>query len=330
MSGHSANQRPTKRSGVPSKGGNRKSNTHIYGARGKTDVLLFDPKDLKVVTEEGHPLYDVRATAPLDEGFVLNVKRYGVLEPVLFRKNPETGENEVIDGRNRTRAAARANEMLLEEGGRSAVLIRVPAIPKRSDDALAAAIMVLTNEQRKDDAPLNRARKIQRLIDLGMSTDEIRVVLGCSPKSVRNQLSLLECTKDLQRAVESGRIGVNAGYELARLPPQEQREKVVAMIAAGGGEATTRAKQRKMREVREGKRTPSKRELQALLVAWDEGGGGSLRDGVVAALRYVLGDGDAPVPPSASSELGEGRQLELGVGSNGAVTPENGALVGSC
>ncbi len=51
----------------------------VYGASGKTNVLMFEPEKLHLVTDKNHLLYDERINLPIDEGMVLNIKELGVL-----------------------------------------------------------------------------------------------------------------------------------------------------------------------------------------------------------------------------------------------------------
>ena len=61
-----------------------KNSIDAYGASGKTNVLMFEPENLHIVTDKAHPLYDERVNLPFDEGMVLNIKELGVLEPNGF------------------------------------------------------------------------------------------------------------------------------------------------------------------------------------------------------------------------------------------------------
>jgi ParB family chromosome partitioning protein len=68
-----------------------KNSIDAYGASGKTNVLMFEPENLHLVTDKAHPLYDERIHLPIDEGMVLNIKELGVLEPIMSGKTLKTG-----------------------------------------------------------------------------------------------------------------------------------------------------------------------------------------------------------------------------------------------
>ena len=93
----------------------------LYGAEGRGELLLFDPNTLTIVSDKKHPLYDERATMPVDERLVESIMKSGVLEPVIVRRNGEDEKGrpivEVVDGRQRVRAAIIANHRIGEQGG---------------------------------------------------------------------------------------------------------------------------------------------------------------------------------------------------------------------
>ncbi|STW26153.1 Uncharacterised protein [Klebsiella michiganensis] len=74
-----------------------KNSIDAYGASGKTNVLMFEPENLHIVTDKAHPLYDERIHLPLSEAMVLNIIDQGVLEPIIVWKDPENGD--VLCGR---------------------------------------------------------------------------------------------------------------------------------------------------------------------------------------------------------------------------------------
>ncbi len=84
----------------------------VYGANGKTNVLMFEPEKLHLVTDKTHLLYDERINLPIDEGMVLNIKELGVLEPIIVWKDPEIGLTCVVAGRQRVKHTLEANKLL--------------------------------------------------------------------------------------------------------------------------------------------------------------------------------------------------------------------------
>ncbi len=54
-----------------------KNSTEAYGASGKTNVLMFEPENLHLVSDKTHPLYDERIHLPLHEPTVLSIMKLG-------------------------------------------------------------------------------------------------------------------------------------------------------------------------------------------------------------------------------------------------------------
>ncbi|KWN75198.1 ParB/RepB/Spo0J family partition protein [Burkholderia ubonensis] len=212
-----------------------KNSIDAYGAKGKGNVLAMDPNDLELVMDPTHPLYDRRVHQAPNPKTMNNYRAIGVQKPVLFYKDPETGKNLVIDGRTRVINARALNQQLIDAGEEP---ITIPAIPKRvmrDSDKLFAAVMVSTNEIRKEDSPMNRAEKMARMLEAGHTEDTVAVMFGVEIPTVHKQLKLLDCTVAVRDALEADQITVTHALKLAKLSPEEQRENVKAVILAAEG-----------------------------------------------------------------------------------------------
>lgn len=218
-----------------------KNSTDVYGAAGKTNVLLLEPEKLKLITDEDHPLYDERVHLPVDDSLVKNIMVNGVIEPIVIRKNTENGDIEVVVGRQRTKATIEANKRL-DKAGLEKILI--PATVRRGEDAALAGVMVSENEIRKGDSPIIRAKKMNRLIAMGKSEEEIGVFFGVSKATVKNTVGVLDCCAAVRKAVDDGEINVTAAYGLAKLDAEEQKATLEKMLAAGAGTKGKHAKTR--------------------------------------------------------------------------------------
>jgi ParB family chromosome partitioning protein len=200
----------------------------LYGAAGRGDVLNFDPNMLKVITDPKHPQYDPRVEREIDEALVLSIMRLGIIEPLVVTRD---GDNViVVDGRQRRACAIEANRRLKAEGGEQ---VLAPCIWRRGDNAKLYEVMVAANEVRTGDSPLERARKMQHLADMGRDEEQIAIVFGCDKRTVKSALALLECASSVQRAVDSERIPITVAVQLAKLPRDEQSKKLEEMESAG-------------------------------------------------------------------------------------------------
>jgi ParB family chromosome partitioning protein len=226
-----------------------KNSKDVYGAEGKSNVLFFNPDKLVIVTDPKRRLFDRRGLSTPSEEFVLNVMTHGVHTPIGVWKNPETGETEVVFGRRRVLGLREANTRLKAQGLQPH---QIPAVVKRGSEETMTVSMIIENEIREEDSPIALCEKTQRLVECGRSEEEIAVICGVSKATVHNRLKLLEATSAVKKALESGKIKVSTAYELARMAPEVQREKIDLIVKAGGEAAEKKDKSRKRaRRVRE-------------------------------------------------------------------------------
>jgi ParB family chromosome partitioning protein len=132
-----------------------KNSIDAYGASGKTNVLMFEPENLHLVTDKTHPLYDERIHLPINEAMVLNIMDQGVLEPIIVWKDPETGKSCVVDGRQRVRHTLEANKRLAKR-------VKLRCWFRRSLNVVLPFVWLRrwsANEIRQADTPLGRAKK---------------------------------------------------------------------------------------------------------------------------------------------------------------------------
>jgi ParB family chromosome partitioning protein len=205
--------------------GKRSSESHKGAAEKK--ILLFDPADVKLVTDERHHLYDARANEEPTEEFILNVMEYGVIEPITVVKDPETGETLVEDGRKRTKGLRIANKRLKAKGLKPH---RIPAIPSRSLPGRSVGRMITLNEHRTADSASNRARKAAKMIELGETEEEVALAFGVHVSTVKNMLAFVDATAAVRSAADTGKITMANAYKVAKLPPEEQRKAVSELV----------------------------------------------------------------------------------------------------
>lgn len=267
-----------------------------FGAEGRGELLLFDPNKLVIVTDKKHPLYDERVELPIDEGMVRNIMVYGVVEPIVVRKNGEQDDGtpivEVVDGRQRVKNAREANRRLEEEGKEA---IRVSAVQKRGDNAGLFGVMISANEIRQDDTPMTRARKLGRYLAMGRTEEEAAITFGCSGTTIKNYLLLLDAGEVVQKALEKGQISMVAAKKLAVLPEAERETALAAVIEAGGGQASNDEAE-KRRGGRRGRTRERKVKTRAQVIEFRESLSESTSDAAKAAaavLGWFLGDEEA-------------------------------------
>jgi len=207
-----------------------KDSKEAYGASGKTNLLLFDPDDIILVEDKSHPLYDERVHLPVDERLVLLMMEIGFFDPIIIWKDPEDDKVYCVDGRQRTKAAREANKRLKKQG---APLLRVSALPRSgsSKETSLMGVMAASNELRKANKPLHKAALMARMLERGSTEEELVMFFGVSKATIKNMLSLNECTAAVRKAIEHKRIPISLAYDIARLPAAEQKERLEKVLA---------------------------------------------------------------------------------------------------
>ncbi|ALX83492.1 hypothetical protein APT56_10065 [Achromobacter denitrificans] len=256
-----------------------KKSKDVYGADGQSNLLTFDPAKLTLVTDESSPLYDKRVHLPVNEALARNIDYQGVLEPVAVSKNPETGDTEVVFGRQRVKAAVLANQWRRERGVSERLIPGIVYTGKR-ENALDA--IVSENEARTADTALGRAEKMRQHLALGKGEDQIAVIYNCTIATVRDTLALLDSPKAVQNAVEAGQITLTHAKALVKLKPDEQRAKVAELVRAGQGAKPHERSRKQAAVMGERPRVKSRKQILAALE--------QAQGDYAAALRWVLGE----------------------------------------
>jgi ParB family chromosome partitioning protein len=243
----------------------------------RSNIYQLDPNVVVIIgldTPHGpeHVLYDARILEPLREATVLDMMKRGVVTPIAVRKDGDTAV--VIDGRRRVMHAREANRRLAEMGQ---PLIRVPALsPRRGTDTDHFETLVVLNEHREADGPINRARKAVTLLNRGRTEEEVAQLFAVSVATLKNLLSLLDLSPEAQLALSTKEIGLTEAYGLAHKSQDEQtkilenRPKTAARTAR--------------------KRGPSRAEIQKQIEAIRAKPASEYNEGVIQALQFALGD----------------------------------------
>ncbi len=246
----------------------------------RTNAWLFDPEQLKLVTDENHPLYDPRIHLPTDEAMIRNIMVNGVIEPVIVAK--EGQDVVVVDGRQRTKNAVEANKRLTAEGKEP---VKVTCIIRRGDDASLFGVLISANENRQDDTPLGKAEKLARYMAMGRTEDQAAIAFGVSTVTIKTWLAMLTLSEKVRQAVDEGVISATAAVKLVDLPRPEQEAALNSLVESG-----SKTSGRNVEKVKNGNRPAiakmkSRKDIEKKLA---EG----LPSGWTAsdALRWILGE----------------------------------------
>lgn len=266
----------------------------------KLNAFAVYPEDLTIVgldtkLDLTHRLHDERIELPIEPAFVKNIKYYGVIEPIIVRKIGDVIE--VVDGRQRVRAARVANAELKAAGHAP---LRVPIVIRRSSEDMLGGVMISANEHRRGDEFQVKLQKLERYLAHGKSEEDAAIAFGVGVGTIHQWLSILEASPEVKKAVNLNRLSTTAAAKLATLPREQQVEALAELTAEGTGKATIEKAER----VRKAKKNgisqdsvpvaPSRKEIKWLVK--DDGSAlGMLKghtqyiEGFYTALTWVIG-----------------------------------------
>ena len=147
-----------------------------------------------------------------------SLKRHGVVQPLLVRKNGM--RYTIVAGERRFRAA------------RLAGLKTVPVVLTDADDDALMELSLVENIQRENLNPIEEAAAIRLLMKQhDLTQEEVSERVGKSRPAIANALRLLSLSKPVQTLVKEGKLSAGhgkmlAGVENAKLQ-QELAEKCV-------------------------------------------------------------------------------------------------------
>lgn len=222
----------------------------------------LDPDDVAIIDDPGHLLYDERIKQPLSEELVASIDTWGVVTPILVRKDGD--EAQVVDGRQRVRAAREVNKR--RRAARRKEMVYVPALLDRTEDENAPLKVEIANSGRLEDSPLTKARKAQRLLDMGHDESVVARSMGITVAYLKQLQALLSLDPKVKRAVDAGSIAASSAAKLSKLTRDDQVAQLDELLAGGG--KVTAAKARAAVATKTGNGNghvaPGKRELKAL------------------------------------------------------------------
>lgn len=146
-----------------------------------------------------------------------SIKEYGVIQPILIRKNGD--RYELIAGERRFRAAKLAG------------LATIPAIVKDLTEQEAAEIAIVENLQREDLNFLEEAEGYQVLLNtFGLTQEELARRVGKSQSTIANKLRLLKLPESVRNELSSDSISERHARALLKLPGEQHQIAAVRAI----------------------------------------------------------------------------------------------------
>lgn len=196
-------------------------------------IVGIDTKHDSKFGPNGHWLYDSRILLPLDPNKVANVRKHGVIKPIIVRKID--GRAYCLDGRQRVRWAREAQSLNLAEGGHK-IMIRV--IQRKGTEAQLHAASRSANAVVEAPDPITLAEEIAELLNQGVDPAEVAVDYGITEAEVKESQKLLELLSPKIRGyVASKQIGPTHAKQFYGKSFEEQ-DAMLEELEAGGGKIT--------------------------------------------------------------------------------------------
>lgn len=149
---------------------------------------------------------------------VHSVREFGVLQPVVVRKNSD-GDYELIMGERRTRAA------------REAGLDAIPAIVRETADEDLLRDALLENLHRSELNPLEEASAYQQLLDdFGITQEELATRIGRSRPQISNTIRLLKLPVPVQQRVAAGVLTAGHARAILSLDSPEAMQRLADKV----------------------------------------------------------------------------------------------------
>jgi len=149
---------------------------------------------------------------------VHSVREFGVLQPVVVRRNGE-GEYELIMGERRTRAA------------REAGLETIPVIVRETADEDLLRDALLENLHRSELNPLEEASAYQQLLeDFGITQEELATRSGRSRPQISNTIRLLKLPVPVQQRVAAGVLTAGHARAILSLDTPEAMQRLADKV----------------------------------------------------------------------------------------------------
>lgn len=145
--------------------------------------------------------------------FVATIKDKGVLEPILVRFVPETGQFQLIAGYGRWEGAIEAHGLDYD----------MPIRVLDADDVEATALALIENIHREDMTPIEEAEAAaDMLAELKGDRSEVAKLLKWSPATLDSRLALMNCSQAVRDALVEGQIMLGHAELLAAVPKTTQ------------------------------------------------------------------------------------------------------------
>lgn len=145
-----------------------------------------------------------------------SIREHGVIQPIVVRKISD--KYEIIAGERRYKASTLANKTT------------IPALIVNLNDQDAAEVALIENVQRQDLTPIEEAVSYKKILDMGMTQEQLASKLGKTQSTVANKLRLLNLDEEVQEALLDQKISERHARSLLKLPTNQDQVVILHRI----------------------------------------------------------------------------------------------------
>lgn len=146
-----------------------------------------------------------------------SIKKYGVIQPIIVRK--DSNLYTIIAGERRWRAC------------KSASIKSIPCIVRDIENKNASEIALIENIQREDLNPIDEANAYEYIMErYGITQEDVSNIVGKSRVYVTNIMRLTNLDKYVQDKIVTNEITAGHGRAVLSLPSEKQIEIVNKII----------------------------------------------------------------------------------------------------
>lgn len=258
----------------------------------RQDIKMYEPTEVLIIgidTSDGpsHWGHDAESNKePLLEATVLFTMEYGVIQPVLGRRDGE--KIVIVAGRGRTRHLREANVRRATEGLPPWTL---PVRIVKGDEKRMRILKTAENSHRRDQHPLARARQAYELSQL-MPEAEAATAMGLGVPQFKAVIKFLDLAPAGVKAVEAGWLKPTAALELVTLSEADQTTRVAElaeiMARSNGKKVTARQVKAKIQAAagEEPSETPTTR-IKKVTAILDKLEDGATKDDLWSVIKRI-------------------------------------------
>lgn len=186
----------------------------MWGDRKALNVINIPVDEIRPNAYQPRKEFDDEALEDLTN----SIKCYGVLQPIVVRKNGKKSY-ELIAGERRWRACQRAG------------LKEIPAIVKEAGDSETAIMALIENLQRENLNFLEEAEGYRQLMqDYGITQEQLALKLGKSQSTIANKMRILKMSPEILNIISREKLSERHARALLKLPDEKLQEQVIKQI----------------------------------------------------------------------------------------------------